>query len=117
MNSRFEKSRSSSKTHSPPKWDARNAPRAAGALGARPAARIAGLALLELRMQRTLAVPDSVGARFVCIRVFCATVAHCSVSLKPACEKDIAGAKKPAGAAHLRGQPEDFNSGTLVILP
>jgi hypothetical protein len=28
-----------------------------------------------------------------------------------------AGAKKPAGAAHSRGQPEDFSSGTLVILP
>jgi DNA-binding transcriptional LysR family regulator len=29
----------------------------------------------------------------------------------------IAGAKKPAGAAHLLGQPEDFNSGTLTIVP
>jgi hypothetical protein len=28
-----------------------------------------------------------------------------------------AGAKKPTGAAHLRGQPEDFSSGTLAILP
>jgi hypothetical protein len=46
-----------------------------------------------------------------------ATVAHGFVSLKPACEKEIAGAKKPAGAAHLRGQPEDFSSGILVILP
>ena len=44
---------------------------------------------------RRLAVSDSVGARFVCIGVFCATVAHGFVSLKPACEKEIAGAKKP----------------------
>jgi DNA-binding transcriptional LysR family regulator len=35
-------------------------------------------------------------------------------SLKP---NMIAGAKKPAGAAHSRGQPEDLNSGTLAILP
>src|SRR5215470_18455358 len=31
-------------------------------------------------MQRRLAVSDSVGARFVCIGVFCPTVAHRSIS-------------------------------------